>query len=53
MSTPATKSDEFVRVDLTPVLQQEVQQKTGKSAGAIELTASELEDRIAPRRFAY
>ena len=50
MSRPSKKSDEFVRIDLTPTQQAEVQQKTGKSADAIELTVSELEDRIAPRR---
>ena len=49
MSTPTKKSDEFVRIDLTPAQQAEIQQKTGKSADAIELTVSELEDRIAPR----
>jgi hypothetical protein len=49
MSTPSKKSDEFVRIDLTPTQQQEVEQKTGKPAEAIELTVDELEDRIAPR----
>ena len=49
MSTPTKKSDEFVRIDLTPTQQQEVQQRTGTKAEAIELTVSELEDRIAPR----
>ena len=49
MSTPSKKSDEFVRIDLTPAQQAEIQQKTGKTADAIELTVSELEDRIAPR----
>ena len=51
MSTPSKKSDEFVRIDLTPTQQHEVQKRTGKSADAIELTVDELEDRIAPRRF--
>ena len=51
MSTPSKKSDEFVRIELTPTQQQEVQQRTGKPVEAIELTVSELEDRIAPRRY--
>lgn len=51
MSTPNTKkSDEFVRIDLTQGQRDEIHQKTGKSAEAIELTVDELEDRIAPRR---
>ena len=53
MSTPSKKSDEFVRIDLTPAQQADVQQKTGKSAEAIELTVSELEDRIAPRMISW
>ena len=51
MSTPAKKSDEFVRIDLNPAQQEEVQKKTGKSVEAIELTVDELEDRIAPRYY--
>lgn len=49
MNTPSKKSDEFVRIDLTPTQRDQIQQKTGKSAEAIELTVDELEDRIAPR----
>ena len=49
MSTPQ-KNEEFVRIDLTPAQRDQIQEKTGKPADAIELTVNELEDRIAPRR---
>jgi len=39
---------EPVRIKLTPEQQQVVQQATGKNAEALELTAEELEGRIAP-----
>lgn len=48
MST-SKKPEEFVRIDLTPSQRDDIQKQTGKVADAIELTVSELEDRIAPR----
>lgn len=39
-----------IRIDLTPAQQAQVLTETGKSAEAIEFTAAELEERIAPRR---
>ena len=53
MATPNKKSDEFVRIELTPTQQQEIQKKTGKSVDAVELTVDELEDRIAPSAGGY
>ena len=41
-------SKEPVRIKLTPEQQQMVLQATGKKAEALELTAQELEERIAP-----
>jgi hypothetical protein len=43
---PGTK--EPVRITLTPEQQAMVKQATGKNAEALELTAQELEERIAP-----
>ena len=44
------KSDkEIVRIDLTPEQKQLVKKEIGKDAEAVELTATELEERIAPR----
>jgi hypothetical protein len=40
---------EIVRIELTPDQKQQVEKKTGKHVDAVELTASELEERIAPR----
>ena len=47
-----------VRISLTPEQKQQVRKATGKEADTIELTAEELEERIAPmtiagRRKAY
>jgi hypothetical protein len=39
----------FVRLDLTPDQKATVKQQTGKEADALELSVSELEERIAPR----
>ena len=40
---------EIVRIELTPDQKQQIQKETGKQLDAVELTASELEERIAPR----
>jgi len=42
------KEKEIVRIELTPDQKQLVKQQTGKDADAVELTAQELEERIAP-----
>ena len=39
----------FVRIELTKPQREELKQTTGKDAEAIELSVSELEERIAPR----
>jgi hypothetical protein len=44
------KEQEIVRIELTPEQKVFVQQEIGKEADAVELTASELEARIAPAR---
>lgn len=49
MSNENQKDRNFVRIDLTPAQQVKVMESTGKEADAIELTANELEARIAPR----
>ena len=38
-----------VRIELTPEQKQFIKKETGKEADAVELTVSELEERIAPR----
>ena len=43
------KGKEIVRIDLTPEQKQFLKEQTGKEADAVELTAQELEERIAPR----
>ena len=40
---------EFVRLTLTPEQKEYVRKSTGVEADAIELSAKELEERIAPR----
>lgn len=45
------KKHQFVRLDLTPDQKATVKEETGKDAEAIELTAQELEERIAPLRY--
>jgi uncharacterized small protein (DUF1192 family) len=43
------KSDkEIVRIQLTPEQKQLIKKQTGKDAEAVELSVSELEERIAP-----
>ena len=39
----------FVRIQLTDEQKTQVRQSTGVEADAIELSAKELEDRIAPK----
>jgi hypothetical protein len=38
-----------IRIELTPSQQAKVLEETGKQADAIELSTTELEERIAPR----
>ena len=45
-----SKEKDIVRIDLTNVQKQIVKKETGKDAEAIELTVSELEERITPIR---
>ena len=40
----------FVRIDLTADQKTRLKQETGKDAEFVELTVTELEERIAPRR---
>ena len=42
---------EIVRIDLTPEQKELVKKEIGKDAEAVELTVSELEERIAPRYY--
>ncbi len=41
-------SKEPIRIKLTPEQREMVRKATGKNAEALELTAQELEERIAP-----
>lgn len=50
MSTTPRNDKSFVRIDLTPAQQSQVLERTGKQADAIELTPTELEERIAPAK---
>ena len=43
-------SDTF-RITLTPEQKEQVRKATGKEANTIELTAEELEERIAPMTY--
>ncbi len=43
-----SKEKEIVRIDLTNAQKQVIKKETGKDAEAIELTVSELEERVAP-----
>jgi len=46
-----TKNEkEVIRIDLTKAQKEQVKKEIGKEAEAIELTAQELESRIAPIR---
>ena len=46
------KDDEIVRIDLTTEQKELVKKEIDKDAEAIELKATELEERIAPRKLA-
>lgn len=48
MSNP--NKPHFVRLNLNEEQKEQVREETGKEAEAIELTAKELEERIAPAR---
>lgn len=48
MSFDSKQDKHVVRIELTPDQQAKVLDETGKVADAIELSASELEERIAP-----
>jgi hypothetical protein len=39
---------EIVRIELTPEQKAQVKKETGKEAEALELSVTELEERIAP-----
>ena len=43
-----SKEKEIVRIDLTNEQKQQLKKETGKEVEAIELTLTELEERIAP-----
>jgi hypothetical protein len=43
------KEPEIVRIDLTREQKDQVKKEIGRDAEAVELTVSELEERIAPR----
>ena len=43
-----SKDKEVVRIDLTKTQKDALKKETGKDADSIELTVSELEERIAP-----
>jgi hypothetical protein len=43
-------TNEPVRIKLTPEQQEMVKRATGKNAEALELSAQELEERIAPAK---
>lgn len=43
-----SKEKDIVRIDLTKEQKQQVKKETGKQVEAIELTISELEERVAP-----
>ena len=44
-------NNEQVRIALTPAQKELIKNATGKDASALELSAQELEERIAPARF--
>jgi hypothetical protein len=49
--TEQNKDKRAIRIEFTPAQQAKVLEETGLKGEAIELTASELEERIAPARF--
>jgi uncharacterized small protein (DUF1192 family) len=46
------ESKDPVRITLTPEQQKEIRKATGKNAEALELSVTELEERIAPMKLA-
>lgn len=50
MSSESSKEKKVVSIELTPTQQDQVFDAIGKKAGAIELSPSELEERIAPAK---
>jgi hypothetical protein len=42
------KENEIVRIEFTPEQKELIEKATGKHVDAVELTARELEERIAP-----
>ena len=55
MQNETSKTPNFVRLELTPEQKEQVRNSIGREADAIELSARELEERIAPmiRRYEY
>ena len=49
MHNESSKNPTFVRIPLTNVQTEQVRTATGREAEAFELSATELEERIAPR----
>ena len=49
MTHENTNKPGFVRINLTEEQKAQVRAETGKEAEAVELSAKELEERIAPR----
>ena len=47
---PTDRTPNFVRLSLTEEQKSQVRATTGKEVEAIELSAKELEERIAPRK---
>ena len=47
------KEQEIVRIQLTPEQKDLLKKEIGKECDAIELTARELEERIAPKMYAF
>jgi len=48
MNNESSKNPTFVRIPLTNEQKEQVRSATGREADAIELSAKELEERIAP-----
>jgi len=46
-----TKEEPRIRIELTVEQKKQIKEASGEDVNAIEFTAQELEDRIAPIRF--
>jgi hypothetical protein len=46
-----TKEESRIRIELTVEQKKQIKEASGEDVSAIEFTAQELEDRIAPIRF--